>query len=141
MKHEIAVHDLDGPALHSELTHLVDHFRGPGVDHCRGLFGWPWGNEYYPTPRWETLEFPLEAIDAEVYRVESAELGSLGGDDLFLEFPSCDGEFQFCHHHGIHFICEMPNQVAAYLLMRWHGAGWKITQRDCPEEAGTPDPR
>ncbi len=97
-----------------------------GHQHCELVFGWLGKTIPRRCPGYD--EWPCEA---EITKPEEAGLGEFGGDDVFLQVPSIDGEFCFCHHQGIHLTYNEPGAIVSHFLERWTMAGWDPLERDC----------
>jgi hypothetical protein len=124
MKREILTYPISAAELKAELAFFAEHFRSLGYAHCEALFGWAWGNKYYTTTTWDRVYIPLTDLLSEVQRVESAGLGLLGRDDLFLSVPPLNLEFQFCNDSDIHVFFEGPAEIPEFFYNRWKVCGF-----------------
>jgi len=124
MTREILTYPLDRPSLEAELAFLVQHFRTLGYDRCTAFFGHAWG-ERYPQDPWTPVDLPLEALVAEVSRIEAAGFGALGDDDLFITLAAFPLEFRFCNDSDIHLSFEEPSDIAEVFYQRWRGRGYR----------------
>ena|SRR5688572_30839864 len=120
---EILTHPLSKQQIHEELRHFVEFFSAKGVTTCRVLFGFAWGNEYYPSNEWSDEEIELTNLIKKVEEVEASGLGAVGSDDLFVKVPSM--EFQFCHESDIHISFTEHHPDTESFLQRWKTQGFK----------------
>ena len=124
MTREILTYPIDRPSLEAELAFLAEHFRGLGCDSCTAFFGHAWG-EHYPQDPWTAVALPLEALVAEVSRIEEAGFGALGNDDLFITIAPFPLEFRFCNDSDIHLSFEAPSDTTEVFFQRWRALGFK----------------
>ena len=127
MDRQILTTILNDSQLREELTWMVKHFKSIGVENCKVLFGFSWGNEYYSNPKWVEEEIPLSWLLTKVSEVESTGIGSLGRDDLFVWVSGV--EFQFCHDGDVHIHFNEPtNSLVEVFFERWQCLGYKPSE-------------
>jgi len=130
MARDISIHDDDVNVLRRELRFVLQYLERLGHTDSQVVFGWPWGLVYPPDNPWGKITIPLAKVEAEVEKLESALLGRLGGDDVFIRIPPADWEFEFCHHSGIHLRFETPGRIPSDFLKRWTEHGLMPIERD-----------
>jgi hypothetical protein len=128
MTREILTYPVTESQIWCELEYFVEHFWGAGHRDCQVLFGFAWGNEYYPSGEWRAVTIPLEGLVAEIRRVEVSGLGSLGSDDLFISIPGLDFEFRFCNDSDMHIRFEKGNETTELFYQRWKEHGFSPTE-------------
>jgi len=124
MTQEILTYPVTKSQIWCELEFFVEYFRGSGHCDCQVLFGFAWGNKYYPSGEWRAVTIPLDSLVTEIRRVEVAGLGSLGSDDLFVSLPGLDLEFRFCNDSDIHIRFEEANETTEFFYQRWKDRGF-----------------
>ena len=138
MTRQVLTSTLDRSRLETELAEVVRYFGEKGVESCRVLFGFAWGNEYYPGQEWNEEEIKLTQLRRKVGEVEATGIGSLGKDDLFVKLAGL--EFQFCHECDVHsHFAEPSNDDVEAFFHRWQMLGfepaeWVATQDHGPGE-------
>jgi hypothetical protein len=138
MTRQILTCTLDRHRLETELAEVVRYFGEKGIESCRVLFGFAWGNEYYPGADWNEEEIELAQLRRKVGEVEERGLGSLGKDDLFVNLAGL--EFQFCHECDVHIHFSEPNNTDVETFFnRWQKLSyepseWVATQGRGPGE-------
>ena len=60
MTREILTHPIAAARLKEELEFFAQYIRDLGHEHCEVLFGFAWGNKYYPTAERKPIRMPLE---------------------------------------------------------------------------------
>lgn len=121
---EVLTYPLELTHVREELRFVLEYFRGLGCKSCELLFGFAWGNEYYPSDEWPYATWELGAVLGEVERVERAGWGELGQDDLFLKFPTLNLEFRFCNDADIHICFDEGGGVVETFYSRWKLRGF-----------------
>lgn len=139
MTREILTHPITAGQLREELEFFAQYFRNLGLEDCEALFGFAWGNKYYPTAEWKAVRLPLQSLVDEVQRVETAKLGALGSDDLFVSLPALNLEFHFCNDSDLHLSFPEPTDITEYFYQRWKERGfspaeWHNTAEGQPSE-------
>lgn len=124
MQQEIITTVIGRDALRAELVFLTASLPAWGISECSVLFGFAWGNEYYPGNTWDYIRLPAEAVQGEVERVEAIGSGSLGDDDLFVFLPEFGTEFRFCHEEDLHLSYDAPSDLSVFFLRRWSDKGF-----------------
>jgi hypothetical protein len=127
MARQVLTSTLDRGRLETELDEVVRYFREKDVESCRVLFGFAWGNEYYPGREWNEEKIDLVQLRRKVDEVEARGIGSLGNDDLFMKLAGL--EFRFCHECDvhIHFTAPSNDHVEAFFA-RWQKLGYEPTE-------------
>ena len=123
MKREIVTRILERPQILEELAFLAEYFESKGEDSCELLFGFAWGNEYYPANEWPYEAVKLKQLSEKVADVEQSGIGRLSSDDLFVKVRNL--EFKFCHESDIHISYAEITPDAEYFFERWHGQGFE----------------
>lgn len=123
VKREITTYPLTREQVQDELSFLVEYFTGKGIETCSVLFGFAWGNEYYPGKEWQAEDVRLEDLISKVSDVEASGIGILGGDDLRVDMPGL--EFLFCHESDIHIRFSDPNDDIEFYYAHWKQLGYK----------------
>lgn len=135
MARQILTCTLDRGRLETELAEVVRYFGEKGVELCRVLFGFAWGNEYYPGSEWNEEEIELAQLRQKVDEVEGRDLGSLGKDDLFVKLAGL--EFQFCHECDVHIHFTEPNNIdVETFFARWQNVGYEPSEWVATQERG-----
>jgi hypothetical protein len=98
------------------------------------LFGFAWGNEYYPGD-WLEEETALSALVQKVQAVEESGLGRLGRDDLYSKISGL--EFLLCHESDLHLKFEKTTEDVEHFYNRWGELGYGPTEW-LKESKGTP---
>jgi hypothetical protein len=124
MSHEICTNPIDRVQMNEELAFFAQYFRRLGHQHCEALFGFAWGNDYYPDSAWTARSITLEGLVDEVRRVEAAGFGQLGADDLFVTVPPLELKFRFCNDSDIHIEFDQPDDVTELFYQRWKSRGF-----------------
>ncbi len=137
MARQILTSELDRNRINAELSEVIRYFSEKGIESCRVLFGFAWGNDYYPGPEWSEEEIKLLELHRKVSEVEAQGIGSLGRDDLFVKLGGL--EFQFCHEGDVHIHFTEPNEDVEKFFSRWKELGytpseWVATQERGPGE-------
>jgi hypothetical protein len=138
MSRQILTSVLDREALERELDKIVRYFSERSVNSCRVLFGFAWGNAYYPGATWEDEEVQFSDLRRKVGEVETSGIGALGSDDLFVKVE--DVEIQFCHDSDLHIhFDQQGNAHAEAFFSRWQALGyspaeWVTTGKPGPGE-------
>jgi hypothetical protein len=137
MQREILTYPILKAQVHDELAYFVEYFSDKGDQTCEVLFGFAWGNEYYPANEWLYEQVNLSHLIWKVDEVEKSGIGSLGRDDLFIKIAEL--EFRFCNDSDIHIYFEESNEDVEYYYARWKQLGyqpaeWIINQKDGPGE-------
>ena len=124
MEREILTYPLDRDQIQRELDFVIEHFQQEGIESCKILFGFAWGNEYYPGNHWPYEEIPLESLAEKVREVEANCDGALGQDDLFVEVAGL--KFEFCHESDIHiYFEEEPGPEIEFFYSCWKRLGYR----------------
>lgn len=124
MKREILTHPIPKPAIWEELNFLLQRLQELGHDDCLVRFGYGWADDYYSGAEWKEINLSGAQLLAEVRRMEAAEFGKLGTDDLFVRAPRLGVEFHFCNDSDIHIKFDQPNDVAEFFYKRWKEKGF-----------------
>jgi hypothetical protein len=77
MQREVLTYPLSEVQLREELRHFVEFYFAKGIASCDVLFGFAWGNEYYPTKDWIEEQVPLSDLIAKVNQVRQAASADL----------------------------------------------------------------
>lgn len=105
--------------VREELQALLDAARAIGIERCTVVFGFAWGNDYYPGNRWTPVELSLGDLRREVTHAESLGWGPLTDNDLTLEFPPHVDQFLFCHENDIHVHTTRKGPLFEAMNERW----------------------
>lgn len=124
MSREIITNPITPAQMHEELAFFIQFFMQLGREQCEVIFGFAWGNEYYPGREWSVITIPLVGLAEELRRVEAAELGRLGDDDLFVSVPPLPLEFHFCHESDLHITFSEPGEITEHFYQRWKSRGF-----------------
>jgi hypothetical protein len=123
MNRQVLTCALERAALERELDEIVRYFSERGLHSCRILFGFAWGNAYYPEPAWQDEEILFSDLRRKVGEVEASGIGRIGRDDLFVTVD--DIEFQFCHDSDLHIHFDRPgNAHVEAFFSRWQALGY-----------------
>lgn len=123
MNREILTHPLSKEQVRAEFHHFIEFFSAKGVATCQVMFGFAWGNEYYPGNEWTEENIALANLTKKVEEVEASGLGALGRDDLFVKVPGM--EFQFCHESDVHLFFAEDHPDIETFFQRWKKLGFK----------------
>jgi hypothetical protein len=123
MLREIVTSPIERKQLHEELDFMVQYFLEKGVTTCTVLFGFAWGNDYYPGNEWFDEEIPLEKLVEKVREIEESGIGALGKDHLCVNVS--DLEFQFCNDSDIHIRFTESNNDSESFYLRWKQLGYQ----------------
>jgi len=123
MKREVLTYPLSEQQVRAELAHVVEFYLAKGATTCRVLFGFAWGNKYYPSNEWFEEDVALINLSAKVAEVEATGLGRIGSDDLYLRMD--DLEFRFCHDSDIHISFIEHHPEMEHFYQRWKMLGFK----------------
>lgn len=121
MKRELLTCIMHDEQMRREFAFVVDHMNRIGQTTCGILFGYAWGNDYYPGDRWDFETIPTDSVVTKVEEVESRGIGKLGSNDLFLEFPGWT--FRFCNNSDIHMVFAEDSPVVEFYRSRWERLG------------------
>ena len=135
MARQVLTSTLDRGRLETELAEVVRYFGEKGIESCRVLFGFAWGNEYYPGRDWNEEEIELVQLHRKAGEVEERGIGSLGKDDLFVKLAGL--EFRFCHECDVHiYFAEPSNTNVEAFFARWQKLGYEPSEWIATQERG-----
>lgn len=123
MNREILTYPISQEQINEELSFMVEYFSKKGVDKCEVLFGFAWGNDYYPGSEWPDEEIGLDCLIKKVDEVEASGIGRLGRDDLFIKISGL--EFRFCNDSDVHIYFQTANDDVEYFYTRWKEMGYQ----------------
>ncbi|HET6431576.1 hypothetical protein [Dyella sp.] len=126
MSGELLTRPLSREELDDELSWLVQALSSRGVASCQVLFGFAWGNGYYPTAKWEYEQIALGELVAAVDSVEERGLGRLGWDDLWVQLAEPAVEYRFCNDSDLHLKFAEPSWVVELTQARWQERGFLL---------------
>jgi len=109
--------------LRAELEHVLGLARELGAERCEAMFGFAWGNDYYPGSEWPFVDLTFDRLPGEIEWASALGWGGFGENDLVLRFPPLDGEVTFCHEADIHLDALARTGFAGMLLERWKAGG------------------
>ena len=109
--------------MNDELSFMVEYLSNKGIDKCSVLFGFAWGNDYYPGKEWFDEEIELKNLVKKVKDVEASGIGKIGRDDLFVKVSGL--EFRFCNDSDVHIYFTESNNDIEYFYSRWKELGYK----------------
>ena len=137
MKREVVTSILEENQVRAELRYLIEHFFKSGDESCDVLFGWAWGNDYYPGNNWRYESVKLSSLESKISEVEQRNIGGLAHDDVFVKVGGI--EFQFCHESDIHISFEARNPETEHFFERWLTKGFDPSEwiKDDPMGPGT----
>ena len=135
MSSEIVTGQIGEPLLRAELEFVLRYLAESQHENCDVLFGYAWGNDYYPTSRWDYVAMPVANVMEEVVRVESLGMGRLGENDLFIRLPRLPIEFRFCHESDLHLEFEETNEILRAMSIRWEALGYMPKPSENPGHA------
>jgi hypothetical protein len=122
MKREVVTSILEENQVRVELRYLIDRFSKNGEEYCDVLFGFAWGNDYYPGNEWLYESVKLSRLESKISEVEQRHIGRLTNDDLFVKVGGL--EFQFCHESDIHISFERISPEIEHFYERWLNKGF-----------------
>ncbi len=122
MKREVVTAILEENQIRDELQYLIDYFSKNGNEFCDVLFGYAWGNDYYPDNEWFYESVKLSGLKSKIFEIEQRNIGSLSNDDLFITVAGF--EFLFCHESDIHISFETTSQAIEHFYERWLTMGF-----------------
>ena len=139
MEREILTYAITQEQMNDELSFVSKYFYEKGVNKCEVLFGFAWGNDYYPGNEWQEEEIGFLNLVSKVREVEASGIGKLGKDDLFIKVSGL--EFRFCNDSDIHIYFNEPNDDVEFFYSRWKEMGyqpaeWLKNQEKGPGERG-----
>lgn len=135
---EILTYPISAAQVNEELEHFVHFFLDRGYEHCDVIFGFAWGNQYYPTNAgWNPIRMPIDVLIDEVRRVERSGWGELGSDNLFISIPGVPLEFRFCDDSDIHIAFEDPCETTEHFYQRWKSRGFSPAEWEKLEDRRT----
>ncbi len=123
MEREILTYPISAEQMNDELSFMVEYFSNKGIEKCSILFGFAWGNEYYPTSEWVDEEIELRKLVPKVKEVEASGIGEVGRDDLFIELSGL--QFRFCNDSDVHIYFLEHNDDIEYFYSRWKKLGYQ----------------
>ena len=134
---EILTYPLTKEQFWTEFRHFVEYFRNLGICDCSVLFGFAWGNEYYPSSEWTPEIMPLEKLEEKILEIERRGIGEFGYNDVFIELA--DVEFRFCNDTDIHIKFDAHEKLIEDFYSRWKMMGyspaeWIKNQKNGPGE-------
>ncbi len=137
MEREILTYPLTKEQVRDELMFCSEYFSKQGAKLCEVLFGFAWGNQYYPSAEWPYEKIKLSELPDKVRTVENSGIGSLGTDDLFVKIRGL--QFRFCNDSDIHIYFTEPCEDIEYFYSRWKQLGyqpaeWLKNQENGPGE-------
>ena len=138
---EILTYPIEAAEIREELLFVLEYFRARGHSSCEVLFGWAWGNDYYPTDEWAYRTCDLGSVLPEVERAEQAGWGKLGQDDLYLKFPTLDLEFRFCNDSDLHISFDQASDVVESFYSRWKARGFSPAEWAKRSDGSSPGER
>ncbi len=126
MRSQIFTKVLTPDELRTEFEFCIRYLQELGHSRASVLFGWSWGNEYYPTGEWQSEKIELEKLSTKVQEVEDSGIGRFGDNDLFVEVEGL--LFTFCHESDVHMEYEVGSEITEILLKRWSKLGYSPTE-------------
>lgn len=121
-KREILTYPLSKEQFWAEFRYFVAYFRNMGVSECLVLFGFAWGNEYYPSSDWIPEPILLEELEARILELEIRGLGQFGCNDVFIELAEV--EFRFCNDTDVHIGFDQHKPFIEDFFDRWKSLGY-----------------
>lgn len=128
MMQQLVTFPMDHERLRAEFEFVIGSMVSQGHTTCRILFGYSWGNEYYPGDRWDYESVRTVDLVALVREVESRGKEKLGSNDLFVEFP--DWSFRFCNDSESHMEFRDLSPTVEFFRDRWERLGFRPYFRD-----------
>lgn len=126
MKREVVTKILQEREVREELKYLIEYYAAEGEESCKVLFGFAWGNDYYPGNEWPEEEVPLQELLQKVESVEKTGIGRISQDDFFIYVGEL--EFLFCHESDIHIIFLKHKPEIEHFYGRWEKQGFKPSE-------------
>ena len=123
MEREILTYPISTEQMNDELSFMVEYFSNKGIDKCSVLFGFAWGNDYYPTNEWFDEEIELKKLVKKVRDVEASGIGTIGRDDLFVNVSGL--EFRFCNDSDVHIYFTNHSEDIEFFYSRWKKLGYQ----------------
>ncbi len=123
MEREILTYPITCKQLNDELSFVIEYFSKKGIEKCNILFGFAWGNEYYPGKEWPEEEIELIDLIQKVKDIEASGIGVLGKDDLFVKLLGL--EFRFCNDSDVHIYFYEHTEDIEFYYTRWKGLGYR----------------
>ena len=134
MEREILTYPIEEEQVKNEFSFFIEYFLLKGMHTCDVLFGYAWGNEYYPSNKWDYQEINLSELAKKVNEVETTGIGSLSNDDLFVKIN--DLEFRFCHDSDVHIYFSKSNEDVEFYYSRWKQLAYQPAEWLKNEEKG-----
>lgn len=134
MEREILTYPVTAEQMNNELSFMVEYFSNKGIEKCSVLFGFAWGNDYYPGNEWLDEEIELKSLIQKVKEVEASNIGTIGKDDLFVKVQEL--EFRFCHDSDVHIYFLNHNDDIEFYYSRWKQLGYQPTECLKTQEKG-----
>lgn len=123
MEREILTYPLSTDQMNDELSFMVEYFSNKGIETCSVLFGFAWGNEYYPGNEWSDEEIALKNLIQKVKEVEASGIGRIGRDDLFVKLSGL--EFRFCNDSDLHIYFTSHSEDIEFYYTHWKQLGYQ----------------
>ena len=123
MEREILTYPISTEQMNEELSFMVEYFSNKVIDKCSVLFGFAWGNNYYPGNEWFDEEIELRNLIQKVNDVEASGIGAIGRDDLFIKISGL--EFRFCNDSDVHIYFSKHNDDIEFYYARWKQLGYQ----------------
>lgn len=123
MEREILTYPISTEQMNDELEFITEYFSNKGIETCSVLFGFAWGNEYYPGNEWFDEEIALNNLIPKIKEVEASGIGTIGRDDLFVKLSGL--EFRFCNDSDIHIYFSSHNEDIEFFYSRWKQLGYQ----------------
>lgn len=121
-KREILTHPLSLDRFWEEFRYFSTYFREKGIDKCHVLFGFAWGNDYYPEKNWVSEEMPFDELENKILDMERQGFGNFGHNDVFVKVAGV--EFRFCNDTDIHISYESHLPLIEDFYCRWESLGY-----------------
>ena len=143
MLQELLTFPMDHERLREEFEFVIGYMISQRHTTCRILFGYAWGNDYYPGDRWDFESVSTADVVALVSEVESRGKEKLGSNDLFVEFP--EWTFRFCNDSDIHMQFRELSPTVDFFRDRWERIGfrpaiWPVRDSQSGELSDEADP-
>jgi hypothetical protein len=113
--------------LRNEFRAFIDRAKVERWNELNVLFGFAWGNYIYEKDWIEEIMTPVDLADR-VARLEAANDGAIGSDDLFVTPLRLGVKYTFCHEADIHLEGPLESDYIAAESMRLKSLGWTICE-------------
>lgn len=115
----------DVAAFRRDFDEFVTELESRPLETVAVVFGCGWGNELYPAD-WLELNLTGSELRLRVAEAETAGLGKIGEDDLFIKLPGLGVERLYCHEVDIHLTADADHPYVEAERQEWIKRGWDV---------------